>query len=270
MSINVQCPGCGKALKGSEDLCGMSAKCPACGQQFAIAARLAPVAEPLVMVADSPATPQSSHESMHPISPAVRLQTTTNPVARQLHDGSTQPSPGPYRKYDLEPNLCPVCHTHTDGKPLRLIYDGYACRKCRNSLINRRALAWILDMIFLWIATYLLGFNLGFVLAVGGARIDADSAAAFGMLVGLIFSIFYLTKDGWIGGKSLGKGICGLKVVDRASLQPIGMGASFKRNLPLMIPFVPFVAAIQINSDDCHRIGEGWANTMVTFARTRT
>ena len=266
VSINVQCPGCRKSLKGPADLCGKNVKCPGCGQQFVIAAPSPVSVEPVLLSVDSAATEppretasRSGLSARLPVPPTPPTRAHRESLSRQQLDGSAQSSNG-----------CPICHAHTDGKPLRLVYDEYACRRCRNSLINRRAVAWILDMVFLWIGTYALGFMLGIVLVLGNPNVEAEFAAASGMLVGLMFSVFYLTKDAWFGGRSLGKRLCGLKVIDRVSLRPVGMGASFMRNLPLMIPFVPFVAAVQLNSDDCHRVGEGWANTMVTFAPART
>jgi hypothetical protein len=36
MSISLQCPGCGKTLKGKEDLAGKRVKCPACGKAITL------------------------------------------------------------------------------------------------------------------------------------------------------------------------------------------------------------------------------------------
>jgi uncharacterized RDD family membrane protein YckC len=229
--IQVVC-ACGKKLVVQPEFAHGSLVCPYCRRTFTL--------------------PQAQPASAHP---GPVYATTQQPPAQQ--------SLG-YPKT----NVCPRCRTDTGRKPLRPIYDGYICRKCRRSLINRRAGAWILDMIFFLIGSVVAGLLLGALLAAVGAR-DTDSVQSASGLVSLLVCILYLTKDGWLEGKSLGKAICGIKVVTRGTLRPIGMGASFKRNLPLMIPGLPLLAAIQINLEDCQRIGEGWANTMVTFAYTR-
>jgi uncharacterized RDD family membrane protein YckC len=59
----------------------------------------------------------------------------------------------------------------------------------------------------------------------------------------------------------------GLQVVDVDSGQGAGFGASFKRNLPLLIPVVPLIVAIQLNGGP--RWGDGWANTRVVWKKYR-
>jgi hypothetical protein len=46
MPISVQCPGCGKSLKGPDELAGKRVKCPKCGRQFQLPAHVSSAAQP--------------------------------------------------------------------------------------------------------------------------------------------------------------------------------------------------------------------------------
>jgi uncharacterized RDD family membrane protein YckC len=76
----------------------------------------------------------------------------------------------------------------------------------------------------------------------------------------------WLFKDG-LDGQSLGKRAMGLQVVDAGTGQGAGLGASFRRNLPMLIPFAPLVAAFQMTRGP--RLGDGWANTRVIWKKHR-
>jgi uncharacterized RDD family membrane protein YckC len=76
--------------------------------------------------------------------------------------------------------------------------------------------------------------------------------------------VAWLLKDGF-HGHSFGKSLLGLQVVDIDTGQGAGFGASFKRNLPMLIPFAPLVAAFQMSRGP--RLGDGWANTRVVWKK---
>jgi hypothetical protein len=158
---------------------------------------------------------------------------------------------------------CPLCgDARKMGNKARKLYDVWVCRRCGNGQINRRHFAYVLDVFLLWGGiVFVLAFLSGLVGAVGHA--DVREIVAVVPYVGWVLFLF---KDGF-NGHSLGKAMLGLQVVDVDSGQGAGFGASFKRNLPLLIPVVPLIVAIQLNRGP--RWGDGWANTRVVWKKYR-
>jgi uncharacterized RDD family membrane protein YckC len=158
---------------------------------------------------------------------------------------------------------CPLCgDARKMGSKARKLYDVWVCRRCGNGLINRRHFAYVLDVLMMYVAIlFVLGFMAGIVGAVGHANVSEIAAVMPYVAWGL-----FLLKDGF-NGHSLGKAMLGLQVVDMDSGQGAGFGASFKRNLPLLIPFVPLIVAIQLSGGP--RWGDGWANTRVVWKKYR-
>ena len=68
-------------------------------------------------------------------------------------------------------------------------------------------------------------------------------------------------------GKSLDPTRLWGQVGNETTSQPAGFVASFKRNLPLIIPLVILLVASQLREG--HRIGDGWARTRVVWKRYR-
>jgi uncharacterized RDD family membrane protein YckC len=65
-----------------------------------------------------------------------------------------------------------------------------------------------------------------------------------------------------ISGKSPGKAMTGLQVVDASTGRPIGVGQSCARNWPFLIPVMPLVELIVANlREDKRRLGDLLANT---------
>jgi uncharacterized RDD family membrane protein YckC len=158
---------------------------------------------------------------------------------------------------------CPLCgDAKKMGSKARKLYDVWVCRRCGNGQINRRHFAYVFDVVLLYVAIlFVLGFLAGIVGAVG--RMDVSGIAA---VIPYVAWGLFLLKDGF-NGHSLGKAMLGLQVVDEDSGQGAGFGASFKRNLPLLIPVVPLIVAIQLNKGP--RWGDGWANTRVVWKKYR-
>jgi len=106
-------------------------------------------------------------------------------------------------------------------------------------------------------------FVAAFVLGIvrGGGHTDLSGLIA--VLPWLLYFL-WLFRDGF-GGRSFGKSVMGLQVVDVDTGQGAGFGASFKRNLPMLIPFAPLVAAAQMSRGP--RLGDGWANTRVVWKK---
>jgi hypothetical protein len=158
---------------------------------------------------------------------------------------------------------CPLCgDARKMGNKARKLYDVWVCRRCGNGQINRRHFAYVFDVLILYGGiTFVLAFLAGIVGAAGHADVSAIAAG-----IPYLGFVLFLLKDGF-NGHSLGKAMLGLQVVDVDSGQGTGFGASFKRNLPLLIPVVPLIVAIQLNRGP--RWGDGWANTRVVWKKYR-
>ncbi len=129
----------------------------------------------------------------------------------------------------------------------------------RRSILRRREWTYILDIFLSNIFCFSIGVAIGIA---GGTSNDNSESTAF--LVGLIISTcYFLFKDSF-SGKSLGKLITGLRVVDLDSRQPIGPGKSIARNWIFLVPFLPIVELIVANvREDKRRLGDLMANTIV-------
>jgi uncharacterized RDD family membrane protein YckC len=147
------------------------------------------------------------------------------------------------------------------GPRARVLYEYWICRRCSNSMVNRRQFAWLLDLVAVWSPVLVLAFIAG---AVGGAG-GLDVAPFLAVLPWLGYALWPF-KDGF-DGQSPGKRLMGLQVVDIDTGEGAGPLASFKRNLPMFIPFAPLVAALQISRGP--RLGDGWANTRVVWKKHR-
>ena len=155
---------------------------------------------------------------------------------------------------------CPLCGETKDmGARAREVYDYWICRKCSGGMVNRRQLAWVLDVLVLYVVLFMVAFAVGAV----GSVAQADVSAMIAVLPWLLYA-GWLFKDGF-NGHSLGKAAMGLQVVDNDTRQGAGFAASFKRNLPLLIPFAPLVVAFQMSRGP--RFGDGWANTSVVWKK---
>ncbi len=76
--------------------------------------------------------------------------------------------------------------------------------------------------------------------------------------------LLYVCKD-CFSGHSPGKGVSGVRVVDRDTFEPIGIVGSLKRNLPILIPVMPIVIAFLLQKG--YRVGDGWANSKVIWKK---
>jgi uncharacterized RDD family membrane protein YckC len=143
------------------------------------------------------------------------------------------------------------------GKKAKLLYGHLVCRKCYHAFANRRQLAFVVDVILYY---FCLTVVLGFLGLLAGLSVDAIKGLS------ILLSPIFCFKDGF-SGSSPGKVIVGVRVVDKTTGEPIGFGASFKRNLPLMIPFMPLIVFFQLYKGN--RIGDGWSNTRVIWKKYR-
>ena len=164
--------------------------------------------------------------------------------------------------------VCPLCRKSRNHQKFRRLYGTHVCKKCYFSFANRRQLAYLLDWFFWWVTTVIFFSVIGFVWASNNPNQRTTSSSfetSITVLSWAIMPMFFL-KDGF-QGCSPGKAICGVRVIDAASFEPIGFWRSFKRNLPLIIPVVPFILAFTLKKG--HRLGDKWANTKVVWAKYR-
>ncbi len=160
---------------------------------------------------------------------------------------------------------CPLCglEKHMNkGKPL---YGHKVCKSCYYKFANRRQAAFFVDiMIWRFIMT-----PVGMVLGTALALLGMSQAGIQGVasLLGLLLLPVFYCKD-CFSGYSPGKKLCGVRTVDTTTGAPAGIIASFKRNLPLLIPFMPIIVAGRLCKG--HRTGDGWSNTKVIWQKYAT
>ena len=156
---------------------------------------------------------------------------------------------------------CPLCGIDSPKKAPRYakLYGHYVCRKCYFGFANRRQFAFLIDGVLLDLffraIERLIGIDFWTCESESGAGLYT-----FSYILGLLF----LFKDGF-NGQSPGRALMGIQVVDENTGQPIGFLASFKRNLPLLIPFAVIFVAFQLMKG--HRLGDKWSKTKVVWKK---
>lgn len=140
------------------------------------------------------------------------------------------------------------------------MYGHEVCKKCYFAFANRRQFAFLIDVLSWRVVTFPIFFAIGFVMALLGFEEGAivTSATLFGWL---LLTLFFC-KDS-LAGQSPGKALLGVKVMDTRTGQAAGLFASFKRNLPLLVPFMPLIIGGLLCSG--YRIGDNWAHTKVIW-----
>jgi uncharacterized RDD family membrane protein YckC len=163
---------------------------------------------------------------------------------------------------NTEQTPCPLCaqvkHMHK-AKPL---YGHMVCKKCYYSFANRRQGAFFLDIVAWRIISFLVAFALGAAMGLSG--FSKSGIQIGGWVLGFLLFGLFCCKD-CFAGQSPGKALCGVKVIDATTGQSCGVGASFKRNLPLLVPFMPLIVAYQLCKG--HRTGDGWSNSKVIWKK---
>lgn len=138
------------------------------------------------------------------------------------------------------------------------------CKKCNNKFANRRQIAYVIDAVIWRFVGYGIGMAFGAFLINVTPGISQMQLYLSGLGLGYVLFLFFACKDGF-GGKSPGKMVAGVHVVDESTLEPIGFTASFKRNLCLAIPFVVLVVLVQMSKGK--RLGDRWANARVVWSK---
>ncbi len=167
----------------------------------------------------------------------------------------------------LESYACPVCDRQIKTKNPRKLFGTPVCTKCRNGFANRRQLGYVIDWTLLMIVFFFGGVL--YVLFFGDVvPLEDDSSLSADVLELLFFwvvvPLLFAMKDGF-RGYSPGKWVCGVRVVDWETREPISFLQSFKRNLILVVPFMPLVVAFQLVRG--RRMGDLWAKTGVIWVK---
>lgn len=158
---------------------------------------------------------------------------------------------------------CPLCGSDKKMHKAKLLYGTPVCRKCLYKFANRRQIGYVIDVFVWWTISFFLGMALVvFFELLNVSVLVPDEVVIF--MRWIIYPLIFSCKDGF-GGHSPGKFICGVQVVHSETLQPQGFGSSFKRNLILMVPFMPLVIAFLLNKG--HRLGDGWAQSKVIWKK---
>jgi hypothetical protein len=156
------------------------------------------------------------------------------------------------------PVTCPLCRDVLRmAQRARPLYGVPICWRCRKEFANRRQVAFVVDVLLCLVVEF---FLLTFWSALGVADVVLD-APGKALLV-----LFIWFKDGFLG-MSPGRALLGLQVVHEPGGGPIGLLASLKRNLLLVIPVLPPLVAFQLYGGP--RWGDGWAKTRVIWRTYR-
>ena len=180
------------------------------------------------------------------------------PVAAQVAAPAATP-PAPPSQLD---GSCPLCGQTKHMSKAKELYGHMVCKKCYYGFANRRQFAFFLDAIGWRVLMFPVGFAIGMSMAMSGAsQTEIESTAN---AIGYLLLPIFFCKD-CFAGHSLGKLICGVRVIDEDNGSAGGIGASFKRNLPLIIPFMPLVVGVQLCKG--HRTGDGWSKSKVIWKK---
>lgn len=194
----------------------------------------------------------------------IRAENSSDWVAASAVIGATPPTapvPG------LVPaGCCCLCGDTSNRRAERSLYGHPVCTKCHRAFANRRQGSFVIDLVLWYILTLVVALVVGAVLGplMAAARAPGWSLELAGSWFGLLMWLGFLTKDAFRHGTP-GRALCGVAVIDRFTGKPITLAASFKRNLPLLIPLMPLVVALQLIGG--HRIGDGWSQSKVIWRK---
>lgn len=144
----------------------------------------------------------------------------------------------------------------------RKLYGHPVCNKCLYGFVNRRQIAYLVDMVLLYVVSLFAGIAVGLLVVIVGGGDQALEMSSYAAMLGIMAVM--LSKDG-LNGYSPGKLLTGVQVFDEQTGRPIGINLSFKRNVALMIPFAVLLAALQMNRGP--RLGDKFAKTKVVWVK---
>lgn len=158
-----------------------------------------------------------------------------------------------------------VCPISGESRPRKAphyakLYGQHVSRKCYFGFANRRQFAYLIDGL-IW--SHLVS-GVGQLIGLDWWPWGPETISGTYILVFFICQIPFLFKDGF-AGQSPGKALMGVQVLDERTGRPAGFLASFKRNLPLLIPLLPIYVAFKLLKG--YRLGDKWANTKVVWKK---
>ena len=149
---------------------------------------------------------------------------------------------------------CASCGSDFGSGVRKILYGHSVCESCWSGYLHRRQIAWVADVVALYVLAGAAG------LFFSAMNRDLGVLMAYASSIG-----FLLLKDSFLNGRSPGKAMAGLQVIDRTSGAPGDVAASAKRNLPNFVPLAFLIMAFQIKEG--FRWGDGWANTKVIWSQ---
>lgn len=172
---------------------------------------------------------------------------------------------------------CPLCGRSDKNYLVRgkTLFEHKVCRTCSISFLNRRQVAFIIDIVIFYVVSYSIfagGFVIGFMMVSNGGEVAEEQLAGIEMMFTVInvvlFVFWFLLKDGF-SGASPGKAVMGIRVIDENTGYPIGFSGSVKRNWPIvLLGFVPFAwLIIGGTMGKGYRIGDRGARTKVIWKK---
>ena len=145
-------------------------------------------------------------------------------------------------------DTCPICLARpiptwpTRTRPAYRLYGVPVCSSCADGLIARRTVAYLVDAGLSWTLFYFVVLVTMIV-----TRRPTVSYGAVHLGLSLLLTLLFPFKDG-LRGRSPGKWLTDLQVVDERTLQPIGLAQAYVRNLPILglylLPTAGFAATI--------------------------
>ena len=137
-------------------------------------------------------------------------------------------------------SACPICGEagRKYSKGGKELYGEKVCKKCFYSLMNRRQIAYVLDAavysgVFL-VVFIVLGFAFIAVLLSMGYEPtsfnDVETVYKLVATVALMMHSAAFTLKDFMGGRSVGKFLCGVQVIDEETGEEASFKQIFKRN----------------------------------------
>lgn len=139
--------------------------------------------------------------------------------------------------------VCHRCHAPICEKDVYR-HEHWMCKSCHSYLYNRRTFAGLLDYVFL---PWSINLGISFASILFEAHKSTLVTAGFlGLSYGtyMLMAAYWLFKDFLFTGRSLGKILCAIRVVDVGSREPCVMIQSIKRNALLGANWIPLIGAI--------------------------
>ena len=180
--------------------------------------------------------------------------------------------PGPVLSSPLVPPTtwnCPTCLRPVKRPDkCKELFRVLVCRKCRDGFANRREAAYLVDVVLYYLVMAPIASSIGWLASQCPPHVEELVFILAGLVEWIVLPILFLLKDS-VGGRSPGKRLFGIQVVDAVSREPIGVRQSLKRNLIFMLPYIGAIGGV-LTLMKGRRWGEGWAKTEVVWLKHKT